>query len=91
MARRVLFLCGLPRRGPSARVRVYEHVARLQAHGFTCRVEPFFRERDFEGFYALGGADRLRRVRAGAAGLRHGPTLITVGSPAAVLPASSTR
>jgi glycosyltransferase involved in cell wall biosynthesis len=48
---------------------VYEHATRLAAHGFACRVEPFFLDRDFEGFYDLGGRDRLRKVRAGAAGL----------------------
>ncbi len=50
-------------------MRVYEHAARLGAHGFSCVVEPFFRERDFEGFYDLGAGDLFRKVRAGAAGL----------------------
>jgi glycosyltransferase involved in cell wall biosynthesis len=67
VALRVLFLCGLPRRAPSSRVRVYEHLSGLAELGIEGTVRPFLSEGAFAGFYSLSRGEVLRKI--GAAGL----------------------
>ena len=66
---RALFLCGLPRSGPSSRPRVYEHADRLRARGFEIDVRPFLSERAWSRFYDRSPLATVRKAVGSALGL----------------------